>query len=209
MELDDLLEDFKRYHNAIKEVNISDWKETLGILASPLSKVEVKEDGSIGSVIKGKYGKAYSYLLEILTEYEQIKSAEPTKALECLRRISIKCHPKSDGHTLIDDDLETIKQALIEVEHNKKLLKIYEQENKNLFDNITTKSNAERCWEIVVKKNVNWYSLSKDLKDIEKNIGKIFDYDWYKFKYLYYHYGDNIKILTKEEFNLLKREVGK
>ena len=35
------------------------------------------------------------------------------KALECLRRISIKCHPKSDGHTLIDDDLNTIKQALM------------------------------------------------------------------------------------------------
>ena len=73
MELDELLEDFKKYHNAIKEVNISDWKEALGILASPLSKVEVKEDGSIGSVIEGKYGKAYSYLLDILTEYEAMK----------------------------------------------------------------------------------------------------------------------------------------
>ena len=115
----------------------------------------------------------FDVLEQALTELQQIKSAEPTKALECLKRISIKCHPKSDGHTLIDDDLETIKQALM------------------------SKSNAERCWEICKEKkhiDVKWLKGSRDFKEYNAKMLDLYSLE---------------DMLTEEEFNLLKREVGK
>ena len=144
--------------------------------------------------LKGKeLVNCFETICNALTEYEAIKNAKPNKALECLERIGTWELANSCMETVNEsDDYDTIKQALIEVEHNKKLLKIYEQENKNLFDNITTKSNAERCWEIAKHKWVNIAVLihSKTVDEYNNNAHTPYN-------------------LTEEEFNLLKNEVGK
>lgn len=80
---------------------------------------------------------------------ESIDNANPSEALECLKRISIKCHPKSDGHTLIDDDLTTIKQELI------------------------TKSKKELAWEIVVKYGFMHIHFAMQCKNYDIYLGNM------------------------------------
>ena len=60
---------------------------------------------------------------------------------------------------------------------------------------LMSKSNAERCWEIVVKKNVNLLVL--------RNCTKVEEYN----KRIIEWQGQDK--LTEEEFELLKCEVGK
>ena len=81
-------------------------------------------------------------IIKALTEYEAIKNAEPTKALECLEGIE---------NVLWDDDfhyqrhsklLDTIKQALIQ------------------------KSKKEQAWDIVKKKGIDigWLTQCETVK---------------------------------------------
>ena len=108
---------------------------------------------------------AYATVEQALTELQQIKSAEPTKALECLEKLCI-------GHIIKPNVLyecrDTIKQALM------------------------SKSNAERCWEIVKNKKVNIYYMLifKSVEQYNEAFGS-----------------QKELLLTEEEFEKLKREL--
>ena len=99
-------------------------------------------------------------LEQALTDYEAIKNAEPSEALKSLDRIDntlclnnikgkLEFGIDTEEHTDCDsvigmtDDLETIKQALIQ------------------------KSKKEQVWDIVIKKNVDIWQLKKT-NDLER-----------------------------------------
>ena len=184
----------------------------------------------------------------VLTELQQIKSAELTKALECLEGLKnniqeeiawqwkgyARC--KEETHKY-DDDFNAIKQALIQKItwkhiHNTKvkvpLIQIFngktqeerhqiiediyytwEEKKEKLEDKITSlenenkflkvqKSNAERCWEIVVKKNVDILELRICIEHHNDKVAlKLYNSkirkDWQ---------------LNEEEFDKLKRGLG-
>lgn len=53
-------------------IKISNWKEALNIFAAPVSEIDIKDDGIPVGVLSGKFGAAYSYLFNLLQNYDKI-----------------------------------------------------------------------------------------------------------------------------------------
>ena len=126
----------------------------------------------------------YTILKKILLEYESIKSAEPTKALECLENFIDECQTEMYNYAELQNGYQYEKW-----QYRKEQL-------ENIKQALMSKSNAERCWEIVVKKRVSIVYLEDSL-DVEQYNEFAFQTNGYASQ------------LTEEEFNLLKNEVGK
>lgn len=128
-----------------------------------------------GKNIKCSFSPQFCNVRTALVELQQIKSAEPTKALECLENIILFSKDYDDvGYYKFEKEYNTIKQALMKP------------------------SNAERCWEIV-KEKADFIPAGKF---------KNWNYDLYVRWFDLNHY-DTKWLLTQEEFELLKCEVGK
>ena len=75
--------------------------------------------------------KEKSIIEQALIELQQIKSAEPTKALECL---------------------EYLKQQAVAFEHSELAIKVANGNYDTIKQALMSKSNAERCWEMYLEK---------------------------------------------------------
>lgn len=67
---DDLMQWLKNRKK--EDIKISNWKEALYILAAPVSEVDINDDGIPIGVLSGKFGAAYSYLFNLLQNYDRI-----------------------------------------------------------------------------------------------------------------------------------------
>ena len=101
---------------------------------------------------------AYATVEQSLTELQQIKSAEPTKALECLEEMYRLCTPQRTYYKL-DKCYTTIKQALLKAQENDKVL------------------------DVIISKNVDATSFKGAVEQMLTD----FDYVWYKSHYTRYH----------------------
>ena len=141
------------------------------------------------------------YIDEVLQRLEAIDNTNPSEALDKLDEIiDYYNEPQYDVcessypnefKEMWEKEINTIKQALIQAEIDKKQLELYIQENTKLFSNLVNKSKKELAWDIAVKKNVDIALLKR-----EKSV------DSYNFvASLSPMKRDE---LTEEEFNLLK-----
>ena len=106
---------------------------------------------------------AYATVEQSLTELQQIKSAEPTKALECLKTLGELRGGSFDFNTRLkvrfEEEFDTIKQALLKAQENDKVL------------------------DVIISKNVDATSFKGAVEQMLTD----FDYVWYKSHYTRYH----------------------
>ena len=97
-------------------------------------------------------------------------------------------------------------QALKCIAFNMQMLGIdFNKELNIIHQALTTKSKKELAFDIIRKKNINVYGFITTLKANKGNL----TYKQYKGIYGAFHNGFDVKLLTEEEFELLKSEVGK
>lgn len=155
------------------------------------------------------YEEECNIIEKALKRLEAIDNANPSEALKCLENWYNTQSPRIKMYEY-ELHYRVIKQALIQAEHDKKLLKIYEQENENLFNNIVDKEKKELAFDIIKEKcltNCN-LALVKDNVHYE-NYCKEFEY--FLNKYNESPNGFEITkedLLTEEEFDLLKEVLG-
>ena len=183
----------------------------------------------------------YETIFNALKRLEAIDNAEPTKALECLENFIDECQTEMYNYAELQngyqyekwqykkEQLETIKQTLIQAERNRKDIELIEKvrNGKTIIfvgkglammnadkyheylkmeeEPISKKINKclkEQAWDIAIKKDVdfkrfrNMLSLVKEFRYIE----------YAKSSVIWKQYSE--KLLTEEEFNLLKEVLG-
>ena len=169
-----------------------------------MSKEYLEALGFIKSLLKDdwvdSYWKTYyDTIKQALQRLESIENANPSEALESLEVINNYGCGINDNmkfSEVFEKEYNAIKQALLKAEHDKKLLKIYEQENENQFNNIVDKEKKALAFEIIKEKNVNLevLGISNNVNCYNKVIAK---------------YSVCYKDLTQEEFELLKEDFFK
>ncbi len=124
-------------------------------------------------------------LEKYLTELKAIKEAKPSEAMEELDFMGNYKIPTANGSQHLKDfcnrHFAIIKQALLKAQEQEKVL------------------------EIICEKNVKMYAFKRDTYVL----GKDFTYKLYLNSLGYYHSGFDVKTLTQEEFDLLKRRSEK
>ena len=128
------------------------------------------------------------YIDEAFQRLEAIDNANPSEALECLESMYARL-PQWDL-CRNQDQHNTIKQALIQAEIDKKQLELYIQENTKLFSNLVNKSKKELAFDIIKGKNVMIHLL-KCVSSVEE----------------YNDYVSTDEQLTQEEFDTLKEAL--
>ena len=119
---------------------------------------------------------------QALTEYEAINNAEPTKALECLKRII-------RGFNETAPNIYGIGEVVVENE----LEHYYSEELTAIKQALIQKSKKEQALDIVVKKNVDMLLVKKYDNASDYNSAV-----WFSGR----------DKLTDDEFNTLKESVG-
>lgn len=119
----------------------------------------------------------YDLIKKALFELKVIKEANPSQAMGCLHWLGKHRIEFSEFLAPIEDTSEynVIKQALLKAQENEKILKF------------------------VFEKNINIERFKSDLLIIGN-----FTYRYYVNNFGNYHSGLVVKLLTEEEFNLLK-----
>lgn len=201
-----------------------------------IKNAEPKEKGLI-EVSGYAYTKVRDRFKDVL-KHNNIET-NPTKALECLENFIDECQTEMYNYAELQngyqyekwqykkEQLETIKQALIQAERNRKDIELIEKvrngktiifvgkglammnadkyheylkmEEEPISKKIK-KCLKEQAWDIIVKNNVNVYQFKEHLKMSKGTL----DYKYYQINLGMFHSGFNINQLIEEEFNLLK-----
>ena len=177
--------------------------------------------------------KYFDELEGILTEYEAIKNAEPSEALECLENFIEECKTEMYNYAELQngyqyekyqyrkEQLENIKQALIQAEKTKQeiqqeleqyyfklieLLKEHNQDYYTLKETLETKSKKEQAFDVIKEKRVNVDDL---LFCIKRYKGELTNTKQLKalVKYNTIAMCSEENKLTEEEFNTLKENL--